>query len=249
MKINCKIVQDLLPLYHDGVCSEESRKLVEAHLAECETCKRMLAEMDGELVLPKEEANELKPLQEIKKAVKKGKRKALFIGVAIAMAVVMLLFGAVNVWWYVEHYQFHQQFAEGHNHRMHLTNSKGNVIANEYDWEDEVYRYHVSVPTYLSLYDDVYMERLENNDEGKRVSLSISRGINGGSYTYHVSIQNESGESAEWEYFMLDQDMVQEYLSHWDEETIVEQAAKLAEYRDEVMEIIEDAQEMWEFLK
>ena len=76
MSINCKIVQDLLPLYHDGVCSEESRKLVEEHLSQCENCKRMLAEMDGEWVLSKEETNELKPLREIKKAVKKGKRKA-----------------------------------------------------------------------------------------------------------------------------------------------------------------------------
>lgn len=35
----CEVIKDLLPLYHDGVCSEESRKLVEEHLATCPACK------------------------------------------------------------------------------------------------------------------------------------------------------------------------------------------------------------------
>ena len=33
--MNCKIIQDLLPLYCDRVCSEESAQLVEEHLADC----------------------------------------------------------------------------------------------------------------------------------------------------------------------------------------------------------------------
>ena len=28
MKYPCSLIQDLLPLYHDGVCSEESNKLL-----------------------------------------------------------------------------------------------------------------------------------------------------------------------------------------------------------------------------
>jgi hypothetical protein len=47
MKNNCDVVTDLLPLYVDGVCSEESKKLVEEHLEECEACRnasRMLQE-------------------------------------------------------------------------------------------------------------------------------------------------------------------------------------------------------------
>lgn len=47
--MNCRIVQDLLPLYHDGVCSPESRTAVEEHLTGCEACSRMLADMDAPL--------------------------------------------------------------------------------------------------------------------------------------------------------------------------------------------------------
>lgn len=39
MKLSCQIVQDLLPLYLDEVCSEESRRAVEGHLRECEACR------------------------------------------------------------------------------------------------------------------------------------------------------------------------------------------------------------------
>ena len=47
--MNCKIVQDLLPLYHDGVCSEESRRAVKEHLAGCEACRQALEDMDAPL--------------------------------------------------------------------------------------------------------------------------------------------------------------------------------------------------------
>ena len=34
------IVQDLLPLYHDGVCSDKSRAAVEEHLQTCQDCRK-----------------------------------------------------------------------------------------------------------------------------------------------------------------------------------------------------------------
>ena len=42
MKIDCGVIRDLLPLYADDVCSEESRGLVQEHLQECSDCKDML---------------------------------------------------------------------------------------------------------------------------------------------------------------------------------------------------------------
>lgn len=39
MEYKCEIIRDLLPLYHDGVCSPESAAAVEEHLARCEACK------------------------------------------------------------------------------------------------------------------------------------------------------------------------------------------------------------------
>ena len=40
MKLSCKIIQDLLLLYTDDACSQESRIAVEEHLAHCPACRR-----------------------------------------------------------------------------------------------------------------------------------------------------------------------------------------------------------------
>ena len=45
MKISCDVVTDLLPLYHDGVCSQSTKKLVEEHLEECESCRALFGEI------------------------------------------------------------------------------------------------------------------------------------------------------------------------------------------------------------
>ena len=42
MKIDCKIIEDLVPLYLDEVCSEESRKAVDTHIEKCENCRKLV---------------------------------------------------------------------------------------------------------------------------------------------------------------------------------------------------------------
>ena len=42
MSKNCDMIKDLLPLYADDVCSEESRKAVEEHINSCPDCKAEL---------------------------------------------------------------------------------------------------------------------------------------------------------------------------------------------------------------
>ena len=48
----CQIVQDLLPLYLDGVCSPASVALVEEHLSACEECRALRREMEQKEPLP-----------------------------------------------------------------------------------------------------------------------------------------------------------------------------------------------------
>lgn len=68
--ISCKVIQDLLPLYEDGCCSDDSRKIVENHLAECENCRKksqLFAEKMPETNDERETAEE--------KAIKRGANK------------------------------------------------------------------------------------------------------------------------------------------------------------------------------
>ncbi len=53
MKYPCGLIQDLLPLYHDEVCSRESRQVVRRHLEECRECRDFYKKMQqAENVVP-----------------------------------------------------------------------------------------------------------------------------------------------------------------------------------------------------
>ncbi len=45
--MECNVVKDLIPLYIDGCCSEESEKIVKEHLEHCDSCKKLLAGMQA----------------------------------------------------------------------------------------------------------------------------------------------------------------------------------------------------------
>ena len=49
MEIKCELVQDLLPLYLEGLCKEETVKAVEEHLKTCPFCTRDMKYMSGDL--------------------------------------------------------------------------------------------------------------------------------------------------------------------------------------------------------
>ena len=48
MNRDCEIVQDLLPLYVDGICSHSSAELVETHVRDCEICQSAFEKMNSD---------------------------------------------------------------------------------------------------------------------------------------------------------------------------------------------------------
>lgn len=94
MKTTCKVIEDLLPLYHDGVCSGESKEAVEEHLKACEGCREELRLLDSSFSAPKPFENEEKAAEAAVKAWKKGKIKSFITGCMIALSLV--LFSALS---------------------------------------------------------------------------------------------------------------------------------------------------------
>ena len=43
--MDCNVVRDLIPLYIDGCCSEESANIVKEHIKDCDACRKLLEEM------------------------------------------------------------------------------------------------------------------------------------------------------------------------------------------------------------
>ncbi|MCM1044332.1 MAG: zf-HC2 domain-containing protein [Candidatus Gastranaerophilales bacterium] len=97
-KVSCNIVQDILPLYYDAVCSAESRKMVEEHIQECKVCSNMLRQLKNEYTVSVKEKEENKEssavLEKIAHSWKHALLKSFLIGISItAIALSIVIWG------------------------------------------------------------------------------------------------------------------------------------------------------------
>ncbi len=79
--ITCDVIGDLLPLYVDSVCSDDSKALIEEHLENCPKCRAVLDRMGDEDMEPLPE-----PVGE-KKILHSVRNQLLAIGLALFMIV------------------------------------------------------------------------------------------------------------------------------------------------------------------
>ncbi|MCD8126528.1 MAG: zf-HC2 domain-containing protein [Clostridiales bacterium] len=97
MKLECGIARDLLPLYVDGLCSEESRVALAQHLQECEGCQacyqRMRAESTETVPLPTEgEAS-----TRFRRGMRRVRRRWALSLVAVLVAIPLILMTVAQV--------------------------------------------------------------------------------------------------------------------------------------------------------
>ena len=93
MKINCDVVNDLLPLYVDGALSEASKELVEDHIRECESCSNTLENMKEAIRLPVNQEvriEETKSLKGLKRMVSNWKKLTAVIALLSVVAIMVL---------------------------------------------------------------------------------------------------------------------------------------------------------------
>ena len=91
-KMTCEVVQDLLPLYVDGACTEGSRRLVEEHVKTCGSCKTQLGEMgapiEGLLAEPEREKTETeRMLAEALKRMRRNYKRVIALCLAVLLAI------------------------------------------------------------------------------------------------------------------------------------------------------------------
>lgn len=103
----CNIIRDILPLYIDGVCSEDSTNLIKEHIADCRECASFLKELQGneeesELIIQKDEV--------LKKQARYFRRRTTAVGAVIAgillvpvivCLIVNLCVGATLDWFFI----------------------------------------------------------------------------------------------------------------------------------------------------
>ena len=241
MSKDCGIVEDLLPLYHDGVCSQESRELVESHLAQCENCRKMLGQIDGELQERKAVKSDEEQLKSLAKKILQKQKKALLKGVAFTVAFLLFVFGYNCILWYFQDYAFIQPFTEG---LTYIPTEPTFLEDRYYYWMDGIYDGNVALPGFLS--HSGYVNVRNTADDGQLITgVNIWRGT-GGSYVFHVSILCEAPDT--YHLFVVDSDLnlVQRYYRHRSDKEQVQ--AELEIHREEIQVLMDLIKEKWPFI-
>lgn len=87
-KWECGLIQDVLPLYADEVCSESTSRAVQEHLAECESCRELFEQLrQTEFTAARLDADTIDGMKKVKKKLKRQQ------WAAILLAGLLLLLG------------------------------------------------------------------------------------------------------------------------------------------------------------
>lgn len=148
-QIDCEIIQDLLPLYHDGVVSEKTGEAIRDHLKQCPCCNKEYEILCADLPI---ETTEPSTKKQFINMVRHHKRKQLFISILSAVLACLLLVGA---------YWGQMQFP--------ISNVPDNEISVQrvYRYEtDEGYKFFVlySTPPYNYTTGDISVKSGEDGD-------------------------------------------------------------------------------------
>ena len=87
--IPCGVIRDLLPLYTEELCSQESRVLVESHLKDCPDCRSMKESMEKTELLPVDSGESLKKM---KKELKNRKLRTAALAALLVFVLLVSFF-------------------------------------------------------------------------------------------------------------------------------------------------------------
>lgn len=100
MKYSCEIVKDLLPLYHDGVCSKDSISMIDQHLSECKNCKKYyedLCESDCIETAAYNREEELKKAASFQLVKRRIFRKEIIVSLCSVFLLLIVSLGTVSI--------------------------------------------------------------------------------------------------------------------------------------------------------
>lgn len=94
---DCKLVQDLMPLRIDEVCTEETKAFVDEHVAACPECAQIYGYMRATLPQQRNEKDSFKAaMAQFKKTMAWRRIRYIFLGILAAVVLWAVLYGLTN---------------------------------------------------------------------------------------------------------------------------------------------------------
>lgn len=88
--MKCNIARDLLPLYFDGLCSDETGRQLEEHIGQCEECRKLKQSLEADRQEPESSGEWDKSIMPLKKIRKKIRRKNGLIAVCVFFLLLLV---------------------------------------------------------------------------------------------------------------------------------------------------------------
>ena len=149
MKLSCKIISDLLPLYVEDLASEDSRKAVEEHIATCSACRKNLEDMRKQ-----EDSITIEdiPLKKVKATLQKQRLKAIALTAVLVLALAVSIIAFLTTPEYLPYSDNMFTFSENEDGTIIVTVNKaisGYDVDEYFDPDNtSVYIYNISVWKY-----------------------------------------------------------------------------------------------------
>lgn len=144
-KTECKIIQDLLPSYIDGLTSNDTNTFIEQHIENCSECEEVLKNMQGDIQL--EKINNSRKIN----ALKKVKRRYRRITVISILLVILVIIIALYLW---------------NNYRF-ATDENGKIVIERFTFDSRNISYETNV---IISYKDT---QTENTIDGYRYTTLV----------------------------------------------------------------------------
>lgn len=100
MKTKCSVIEDMIPLYKEGLCSNDTAEMVREHIEECENCRKLCEELaepheNKDTAVP----DESKVFRKVNRKMKRSKLKIAILSVillAVLGSIGELIFGQIT---------------------------------------------------------------------------------------------------------------------------------------------------------
>lgn len=252
MKLSCHVIRDLLPLYHDDVCSRDSRMLVDEHLEGCVECAGLLRELRGEIEIEHEEPDDAAALTKLGEIVQRRGKRAWLGGMAAVLVLVLLV-----MWLNVcldRRYQarYAPFFADQDPIRTAGVLETTEIYEAMFEWIHGNYRFRVNVPRpgCQGMIEVEEFQRTKDIRDQNPVKLSLTvRFAEGDSCLYDIVIESTDPEGLwRWEKLTLDQNGQTVDDARWDAEALAWNDQILETYRSRILDLLMAVEREWPFL-
>lgn len=125
----CNIIRDILPLYSEGMASEDTKEFVETHISGCSSCSEELKRLQEPI--EKEEDYNITILHGMKKKMMRNKLETILLTISMTSIFILTLLGFLTTPSYISYRENLIQIEENNN--------VGQIILHFNDKVEEVY--------------------------------------------------------------------------------------------------------------